>query len=271
MPIGREDHQERKEHRISSYEEKAAKANREAVQQDHRARELGSAIPFGQPIMIGHHSEKKHRALVNKIESASHRSAEAQDRADYYQDKAETAAGNNAISGDDPEAANLYKEKLEKLEHSQERMKIVNAYWRKHKTMNGYPGISDTEAAKIDEQMKTAYSWIQKSVPYADFMLRNNSAEIRRIKEKLDALEKLDGMTAETIKFSGGEMRVNTDINRVQFIFDSIPSEDIRSFLKSRGFKWAHSEGAWQRQRTVNAVIVARRLISEISKLEAKA
>jgi len=65
-------------------------------------------------------------------------------------------------------------------------------------------------------------------------------------------------MEAESTKFTGGEMRINLEINRIQFIFDEIPSEETRKMLKSHGFKWSPTETAWQRQRTLNAVNVTK-------------
>jgi len=72
-----------------------------------------------------------------------------------------------------------------------------------------------------------------------------------------------DYMEVENIKFNGGELLVNVELNRVQIIFYSIPSPEIRTELKSCGFKWARSQGAWQRQRTTNAINTAKRFITE--------
>jgi frataxin-like iron-binding protein CyaY len=270
MAIGRSDYEERKEQKIEYFEEKAEKASKEAEHYRTKARSISSVIPLGQPILVGHHSEKRHRADLNKIDTTLHKSDEAYQKSKYYQNRAKTTASNNAISGDDPEAVSQYKEKLAKLVALQERMKAVNVYWRKHKTMKGYSGMSDSEAEKIDKQMETAYSWVQKSGPYESWRLSNNNAEIRRVKEKLASLKELDSMASETIIFSGGMMRVNVEINRVQFIFKGKPSDEVRFLLKSNGFKWAPSENAWQRQRTLNAVKAARSLISKLSNGELK-
>jgi len=261
MAVGRSDYKERREDRIDALANKARKANIESKAYVQKSIRAGQGIEFGQPILVGHHSEKRHRAAIKKINSNMEKAVASEDKSEYYQHRAEAAENNNAISGDDPEAVNRYNEKLEHLEALQKYMKSANAYWRKHKTMKGYTDMPEKEALEIDERMKTAYSWVQKSGPYESWRLSNNNAEIRRIKEKLESLKELDSMTAETIKFDGGEMRVNTEINRVQIIFDDIPAKEIRTKLKSYGFKWAPSEGAWQRQRTPNAVQAAKILI----------
>lgn len=49
--------------------------------------------------------------------------------------------------------------------------------------MKGFEGISDEKAAKIDEAVKSDYSWI--TAPYAPYELSNNNAEINRLKSVL--------------------------------------------------------------------------------------
>ena len=60
--------------------------------------------------------------------------------------------------------------------------------------------------------------------------------------------------------FPGGEARVNEAENRLQLIFEEKPDADQRQALKGEGFKWAPSQGAWQRQLNQNAIRAAARL-----------
>lgn len=53
---------------------------------------------------------------------------------------------------------------------------------------------------------------------------------------------------------------MNQGVNRLQIIFDDRPDADLRSELKGEGFRWAPSQGAWQRQLTDNAMRAARRI-----------
>lgn len=39
----------------------------------------------------------------------------------------------------------------------------------------------------------------------------------------------------------------NVEAMRLQIIFDGKPKADVRAVLKKHGFKWAPSQGAWQR------------------------
>lgn len=47
-------------------------------------------------------------------------------------------------------------------------------------------------------------------------------------------------------------------------VFDGKPDEAIRSTLKSNGFRWAPSQGAWQRQLTSNGKYALRKVIEEL-------
>ena len=254
MSIGRQDYEERKESKIDAYREKAEKLSTIANQETSRARKMGNVIPFGQPIIVGHHSEGSHRALLKRIDSAHRKASETYSKAGYYESKAATAETNHSISGDDPEAMKRYQEKLAKLEEAQEYMKAVNKAWKQGKAALVALGLSEAESEKMANE---------KDKPCPSWMLSNNTAEIRRVKEKMETLKKLDNMAVENIKFKGGEMVVNLEINRIQIIFDDIPTPEKRTLLKSYGFKWSPSEKAWQRQRTLNAVHTAKHLIEK--------
>jgi len=255
MSVGRQDFQERKEKKIDTYKARATKSSVIASQEMEKAHQMGSVIPFGQPILVGHHSEGAHRALLKKIDSAYNKAHKAYDKAGYYESKAATAESNQSISGDDPEAVDRYQKKLEKLEKLQEYLKSINKAWKQGKAALVALGLPESESERIaNEKTKPCPSW----------MLGNNSAEIRRVKEKIETLKKLDSMEAENIKFNGGEMVVNVEQNRVQFIFEDIPAPEKRALLKSHGFKWSPKNMSWQRQRTLNAVNAAKRLIKEL-------
>ena len=52
----------------------------------------------------------------------------------------------------------------------------------------------------------------------------------------------------------------NTEIMRLQLVFDGKPSDDVRAALKKHGFRWSPKNEAWQRQLTDNARYALRSL-----------
>ena len=248
MSIGREDYQERKEARIDRMEERAAHAQAESTAASHAAHEIMRLIPPGQPILVGHHSERHHRRDLDKIDRNMRKSIEAGEKAAYYASRAASAASNRAISSDDPDAVERLEAKLAKLQAAQEEDKALNAYYRKHKSVKGFPGISDEEADRADKELSEMREGIRRPVPA--WQLSNRNGEIKRIKDRLAQLRKVDEMEHTEIEFDGGMIITNEDVNRVQILFDEKPDDATRSKLKSNGFRWSRTEGAWQTQRT---------------------
>ena len=68
--------QQRTEHLTARAERIAAAAD----QADHRAHDIAGRVPFGQPILVGHHSEGRMRAHYRRVETAQ-RTAVELDRA----------------------------------------------------------------------------------------------------------------------------------------------------------------------------------------------
>ena len=160
-----------------------------------------------------------------------------------------TSCGMGGVMSDDPAALDKLRAKLKKLEDLQAKMKAVNAYYRKHKTLEGCPDLTTGEIQAISAGMKN--SWRSNPVPFEAYELTNNNATIKRTRERVEALEAEAARAAaggtEDDEGKGYTLRENTDICRIQFIFDGKPDDDVRSLLKSNGFKWSPREGAWQR------------------------
>lgn len=167
--------------------------------------------------------------------------------------------GHGGISSDDPNAVAKLKAKLERLEKSQATMKTANAYFRKHKTMDGCPDLSEETIESIKAEMQKPYHHCD--APFEPWALSNNSAEIRRVKQRIAELEaRQNAPTPEGWEFDGGKVVINTGINRLQILFNEKPDEETRTALKVNGFRWSPKESAWQRQYTDNAVWAAKRL-----------
>ena len=165
------------------------------------------------------------------------------------------STGMGGISADDPQAVQKLEKKLESLEKSQETMKSVNAYYRKHKTLDGCPHLPPEELEKLKADM--ASSWHLEDKPFATWALSNNSAEIRRVKDRIKSLSQQKEIGFVGWEFDGGKVEANTEANRLQIFFEDKPDEATREALKSNGFRWSPKAGAWQRQLTSNAYYAA--------------
>ena len=165
------------------------------------------------------------------------------------------STGMGGISADDPQAVQKLEKKLESLEKLQETMKAVNTYYRKHKTLDGCPHLSPEQLEKLKADM--ASSWHLGDKPFATWALSNNSAEIRRVKDRIKSLSQQKEIGFVGWEFDGGKVEANTEANRLQIFFKDKPDEATREALKSNGFRWSPKAGAWQRQLTSNAYYAA--------------
>ena len=258
MPDGRKDdilsdYEQKKQARIDRNRERANKARAQSDALAKQSIDMIRVIPPGQPIMSATDARYRERA-GNKMRQ----SFAASDKAAYYDAKAKAAENNTAIFSDDPEAIAKLTEKLERLKAMQEFMKAVNAFYRKHGTCHGMEGLSEKQAEKLDQNVKNCP--IRVNVPFASFSLSNNNKEIHRIQDRLKQLTEAKELGYTGWTFEGGRVEASMEKNRLQIFFDAIPDEETRRELKSWGFRWARSEGAWQRQLTDNAIYAASRI-----------
>lgn len=172
------------------------------------------------------------------------------------------AVGKGGISADDPLALEKLRKKLAQLEQTQVVMKAVNAYYRKHGTLDGCEDISPAVREKLDEAM--ANPWRTDPKPFPSYTLSNNNAIIRNTRARIEELEKRQAEPApKGWTFDGGEVVINTEINRLQIVFDERPDYGLKEELKRYGFRWAPSQNAWQRQLTENAINAAKHIAGE--------
>ena len=168
------------------------------------------------------------------------------------------STGMGGISADDPNAVSKLESKLAKLEALQETMKAVNAYYRKHKTLDGCPHLSPEQIEKMKASMSG--SWRGNPKPFESYELSNNNAEIHRLKDRITALTRRKELGYVGWEFDGGRVEANTADNRLQIFFDEKPDKEIREELKGNGFRYAPSAEAWQRQLNDNAIYAADRI-----------
>ena len=111
-----DEYNERRQARLERLQAAAAKATSESAAAWKQAHEMASIIPFGQPILVGHHSEGRDRRYRARIEGKHRKGYELYKKAEHYTDAAEGAENNTAIFSDDPSAPDQLAEKIARLE-----------------------------------------------------------------------------------------------------------------------------------------------------------
>jgi len=166
---------------------------------------------------------------------------------------------NRTISSDNPDASDLIKLKISRLEKFQSKMVGFNKALRKNdiETMHDL----DFTDKQIEALKKPDFC---NRVGFPSYALTNNSANIRRLKKRLEQIEKSSTVPPVSEKINGVTMEENQELNRLQLFFSGKPSEEIRKQLKQSGFRWSPRESAWQRHRSVQALYVAREILNNL-------
>ena len=102
---------ERAQRKAARRMEWAESAGKRAEQAREKADSLASVIPFGQPTLIGHHSERGDRSYRNRITSNYQKESEALQKAQYHKQKAENILKYGVrVAGDAERARELKRE-----------------------------------------------------------------------------------------------------------------------------------------------------------------
>lgn len=173
--------------------------------------------------------------------------------------------GTGPVDLTDPHARELLTDQLQRLEKKLEDDKALNAYYRKHKSFDGFPGLSAETAAKLTADFadtRQRCPWIDKPIP--DYELTSLRGKIKRVQARIAELDKLQQAQANpnpATDYHGFQLIRNAAENRLQIIFDEIPDPDMREKLKGSGFRWSPRNQAWQRQLTDNAERAAKSIL----------
>ena len=202
---------EKLERKLERREAWAAAARERANEEFDKSHKAVENIPFGQPILVGHHSEAAHRAALDRSWSAMGRGAEETHRAEHHEEKARGLARQLAtnIYSDDDDALEKLEAKIKNLEELQERMKAANKRER-----GSYP------------------SWA----------LTNNGANIRRLKQRMEEIRQRNERKAGAE--ANGGVNVVTENGWCVVTFAEFPGRTVINDLKAAGFFWRG--GSWR-------------------------
>lgn len=274
-----EQKQENRRARLEAAADRAEDRSNAAYKRADMSEET-TGIPFGQPVLMGHHSEGRHRATIKRADNAMRKSIEEDKRAKELRGKA-ASVGTGGISSDDPDAIAKLQAKLADLELSQTNMKAANRIVRKWskkgvtpetegETFDAYAaelaGVADHYSPAVAREFLKPQWGNAGPIGFAPYQLTNLNAKIKATKQRIAKLEKASTAETKRYEFQGiCEVVENVEENRLQFVFDGKPSAEVRGIMKAHGFRWAPSQEAWQRQLTGNARYSARLALKALS------
>lgn len=244
------------------YQEKANQYATSAQEKYEHAREIAKQMPLGQPLVNSAVASR-----YRKNEQAYRSSFADMDKRDYYQNKADNYKTSKTISGDDPEAVDKLQKRLDGLVAAQDFMKKANATIRKAKTYEDRLKGLLNMGVKEETAKSLLTPDFMGRLGYPEYRLRNNLAKIKAAEQRIKTLKSSasKGLVSQTK--NGYSYKEDPDDNRIHFAFNGKPSEEVRSVLKSNGFKWSPTRSAWVRQISPNAQQAAQRVQEELDSI----
>lgn len=174
-PADRPTTRERRARRADRLREWASSREGKAQAAEEKLRSILDLIPLGQPILVGHHSERRARRDQRKLTSAAEAASEHTRKAEDFRSRAANidAAAERAVYTDDPDASERLQARIDDLEERRREAKARNAeYRRQHR----------------DELKALTPFRRDQALPHPSFELRNLGARINRDRKRLAAL-----------------------------------------------------------------------------------
>lgn len=215
-------YRERKQRRADRREEWAEGRDSKAEASFTGADRIAEGIPPGQPILVGHHSEKRHRRDLDRIDRGMRQGFEHRNMAKHHRS---VAAGirdqlDRSIYRDDTDEAERLRERITRREARRDRMKAVNrtaakiarkhgikrrlGHWLHSKTDAELETLQTVlvEVCKAVEATKAEAADLASALQHSgtlgfpSYALSNLGANIRRDRNRLPAAERREAQRA---------------------------------------------------------------------------
>jgi hypothetical protein len=167
-----------------------------------QASQMAQAIPFGQPILVGHHSERRDRNYRARIEGTARRGLDLGAKATNQTRRADEIErqADQAIYDDDPDAIERLTAKIAGLEAERARIKAYNADARKADRTGRAPDADLLDEAQQRHLLTLVrIGHLGKAGTFPPYVAANLSGNISRLRKRLEGLQRGDHLQERTV------------------------------------------------------------------------
>lgn len=247
-----EEYEAKRESRYQRLINAAERAQRESEAAQNQARAMADAIPFGQPILVSHHSEKRDRNYRANIHNKFRKGFELAKKAEEYKSRAASMEANDAIYSEDPQAVNKLESKLETLLKEQAEMKRINAALRKGADFDTLEMSAEHRAELLSvDRHQNYYQPRKKGFP--PYMLTSINAKIKTAKQRAEQVEKQQATPDKDEEHDGIKIEWRASENRIRVIYPARVDPETYKKLRAHGFRATKEEGTFSAYYNNNA------------------
>ncbi len=242
---------ERLERKMERREEWAGSRDRKATASFESARTAVAGIEPGQPILVGHHSEKRHRRALERHDSRMTAGVESMNMADHHRSRANGIAHqlDRSIFSDDDNAVESLLERVADLEAERDRIKAYNrsarAAGKKGENHGDLSLLSEDQKADLLSTMRHCPYHQKPGLPFPSYALSNLSGNIKRNKDRIESIRRDQATSESAEQAEGGILIVGAEW--VSITFAEKPERETLTELKAAGFRW--SRPSWHGKR----------------------
>lgn len=171
-----------------------------------------------------------------------------------------------AVRSEDDDALDRLEQRIARREARQAMMVAANRTIRAHAKDGaerqiaelvdmGFPQSIAAELLKPD---------FAGRIGFADYQIKNNGAEIRRLKARVVTVTTAQATADVTEQRERARLEISAADNRVRLYYPDKPATLTRETLKRYGFRWTPSIEAWQAYYNTRAVGAARLLAGDL-------
>ncbi len=241
---------ERLQRRAERREAWADSARAKADARFDSARHALDGIEPGQPILMGHHSERHHRRALDRHDANMRAGVERQQMAERHEQAASTLRERleTSIYSDDTDAVEALEERIREREAQVERVKALNAAIRKEQRAGLTDGWLDRIGASEQERLairrNVEFDWRHEPT-FAPYVLTNLRGRITADRKRLESIRARQKRTAEAEAAGGVTIKhVGTAPTEYAVVtFAEKPEREILDALRAAGYHW--SSGSW--------------------------
>ncbi len=186
---------------------------------------------------------------------------ELREKASYYEKLAKDEKS-KAIRLVSDSAMDELQEELRLAIEKNERVKAINSILRKKINQN------DKRAMLLDYGVEeSVVDGLLSQSKYGHIYLTGHTIDINRIKSRIAELEFIKSRGDIIEQHNGFEYLEDQKEGRIMLIFDGVPSEEERDYIKKHGFKWSPTRSAWVRMLTMNGIHAGIEVVKELDRM----
>lgn len=231
-------YREHRQARAARLAEWADKRDAQSAAAHNAATQIRDMIPFGQPILVGHHSEGAHRRAIARMQGNMTAAVEHADKADHMRSRAANieAQLDGAIYDDDPDAIEQLEARIAQLEARREAIKAHNKATRGERGCQCPTGCGCRSPYEVTRCGCEAH-------PLPSYVLSNLAGNIKRNRDRVAILRR----EAAKPKPEAGAviMRPANWPGYVEVAFGDKPARSVIDDLKAHGFCWNRTGACW--------------------------